>query len=76
MKKLPKWLMPTEKVIKDAKVLFKAFIKGVIIAGAGALTLKLGGGPEIAAAIAGCTHALIKIVDPTDKSIGVGVSKE
>jgi len=67
---IPKWLMPTKKQIKDAKTLLKAFLKGVVIAGSGALTVKLGGGVEVAAAVAGITHALIKIIDPTDKSIG------
>jgi hypothetical protein len=68
---VPIWLKPSKKVIKDAKVLLKAFLKGVVIAGAGVLTLKLGGEEWVAGAIAGITHALIKIIDPTDKSIGI-----
>lgn len=68
--KIPVWLKPSKKQIADFKVVLKAFLKGIVIAGAGALTVKLGGSIEVAGAISGITHALIKIIDPTDKSIG------
>jgi hypothetical protein len=69
--KIPVWLKLSKKQIADFKVLIKAFLKGIVIAGSGALTVKLGGNIETAAAISGVTHALIKIIDPTDKSIGL-----
>lgn len=69
--KLPKWLKPNAEQVAAGKVVIKAFVKGVIIAGSAILTTKLGGNLELSAAVAGITHALIKWVDPTDTSIGI-----
>lgn len=69
--KIPKWLLPKKQQIKDFKVLFKAFIKSVFITGMGILAIKYGADPVFGLAIAGFLHGFIKIIDPTDKSIGI-----
>lgn len=68
---VPKWLKPSKEQIKAGRVVVKAFVKGVVIAGSGALTMKLGGGPEVALAVSGIAHAVIKWIDPNDPSLGI-----
>lgn len=64
-----------EEIKRQFLVALKAFLKGIVIAGSGLLTVKLGGSNEVAVAIAGFTHTLIKIIDPSDNSIGFNLEK-
>lgn len=70
-KRLPKWLKPTNKQIKAFKVLLKATIKGIIIAGTGVIANKYGANGFESLAISAVTHPILKWLDPTDKSIGI-----
>jgi hypothetical protein len=72
---IPIWLKPTKKQVADFKVVLKAFVKGVIIAGAGIAARKLGATPQETVLIMGATHPILKWLDPADKSIGIKKSK-
>lgn len=70
-KRIPQWLRPKPAQIAQAKVVFKAFLKGVVIAGSGVLAHRLGASPEISLAIAGIVHPIIKWIDPSDPQLGI-----
>lgn len=69
--RIPNWLKPNKEQIAAAKVVIKAFLKGVVIAGAGLLVKKLGGSNEMAIAVAAFTHPIIKWLDPNDPQLGI-----
>lgn len=64
-----------DEFIRQLKVALKALVKGLIIVAAGILARKFGATDTEAIAIAAATHPLIKIVDPTDNSIGFNLKK-
>lgn len=69
--KIPNWLKPNKEQINTGKVAGKAWLKGVVIAGTGMLTYKLGASPEVALFAAALTHPIIKWLDPSDPSLGL-----
>ena len=68
---LPTWLKPNAEQIAAAKVVIKAFFKGVVIAGAGLIVKKLGGSNEMALAVAAIVHPILKWLDPNDAQLGI-----
>lgn len=73
--KLPNWLKPNAEQIAAAKVVLKAWLKGVVIAGSGLISYKLGASPEVAVLVAALTHPIIKWLDPTDPQLGISSIK-
>lgn len=71
LKRIPQWLRPKPAQIAAGKVVFKAFLKGVVIAGSGVLAHRLGATPEVSLAIAGIVHPIIKWIDPNDPQLGI-----
>lgn len=69
--KLPNWLKPNAEQIAAGKVVIKAYLKGVAIAGTGLVTYKLGASPVIALVVSAFTHPIIKWLDPNDTSLGI-----
>ena len=68
---IPAFLRPAPKQISALKVVAKSTLKALIMAFGGWVTLKLGGDPEVAALVAVALAPLLKVIDPSDKSIGV-----
>lgn len=69
--RLPKWLKPNAEQIAAGKVVIKAWLKGVVMAGSGLISYKLGASPEVAVFISALVHPIIKWLDPKDPQLGV-----
>ncbi len=69
--KIPNWLKPSKKQVAAFKVVFKAYVKGVLVAGVGVALVKFQDNPEIAVLVAAVLHPIYKWLDPNDPQLGI-----